>query len=116
MKLTQLFEQEIIVANPDLDAMSLADLRKLKKDVERAIESYQERRRFEAATELESLAREKGFTLAELTGAVRKKRKVVAVKYRHPDDSSLTWSGRGRRPRWVTAALARGVSLETLAV
>ena len=25
------------------------------------------------------------------------------VRFRHPDDPSLTWSGRGRRPDWIGA-------------
>ena len=35
-------------------------------------------------------------------------------KYRNPDDPSQTWSGRGRRPRWVTQALEGGRTLDDL--
>ena len=35
-------------------------------------------------------------------------------KYSNPDDPSQTWSGRGRRPRWVTQALEAGRSLDDL--
>ncbi|WP_084465111.1 H-NS family nucleoid-associated regulatory protein [Rubellimicrobium thermophilum] len=31
-----------------------------------------------------------------------------------PDNPSQTWSGRGRRPRWVREAEAKGLTLEDL--
>ena len=37
-------------------------------------------------------------------------------KYRNPQNSAETWSGRGKRPRWVEVALARGASLESLVI
>jgi DNA-binding protein H-NS len=41
---------------------------------------------------------------------VRKEpRRFVAPKYRHPE-SGETWSGRGRAPRWLTAAERAGNS------
>lgn len=37
----------------------------------------------------------------------------VAPKYRNPSDPSQTWSGRGRQPLWLAAALKkRGSSIE----
>lgn len=38
------------------------------------------------------------------------------VKYRHPQEHTLTWSGRGRQPKWVDAYLANGGSLVSLDV
>ena len=38
-------------------------------------------------------------------------RRPVAPKYRHPE-SGDTWSGRGRAPRWLTAAEKDGASRE----
>ena len=37
-------------------------------------------------------------------------------KYRNPLNSAETWSGRGKQPRWVELALARGASLESLVI
>lgn len=39
-----------------------------------------------------------------------------APKFQHPADPKLTWSGRGRRPRWVTEALEGGRSLDDLRI
>jgi len=38
-------------------------------------------------------------------GAVRRK---VKPKYRNPADPAQIWTGRGKRPRWYSAALASG--------
>lgn len=34
--------------------------------------------------------------------------------YVHPDESSLRWSGRGRRPHWLNELIASGVDLDDL--
>ena len=36
----------------------------------------------------------------------------VLPKYRNPDKPSETWAGRGKQPRWVTAQLRSGKTLE----
>jgi DNA-binding protein H-NS len=36
----------------------------------------------------------------------------VLPKYQNPENSTETWSGRGRRPRWVQAQLKAGRKLE----
>jgi len=35
-------------------------------------------------------------------------RKPESVKYRHPDHPELTWSGRGREPKWLEEAREEG--------
>ena len=99
----------------NLDALSLSELRDLRNKVERAITSYEDRRRKEALVAIESAAREHGFTLAELTGVKIAKSKVAA-KYANPEDNSQTWSGRGRKPRWVQDYLDGGKAIDDLAI
>jgi len=101
----------------DLSNFTLEDLRKLQKDVEKAISTFRDRQIQAAREELEALAREKGFTLSEVVAAPgRKTRKVSAAKYRHPENPKLVWSGYGRRPRWLTEALEGGQSLDDLKI
>lgn len=45
---------------------------------------------------------------------IHAKKRVAVPKYRHLDDPNLVWSGRGRRPRWVTEALEAGRRLDDL--
>ena len=44
--------------------------------------------------------------------AERRNYPVVLPKYRNPNDPSETWSGRGKTPRWMKAALVSGGKLE----
>lgn len=40
----------------------------------------------------------------------------VAPKYKNPDNVFETWTGRGKQPKWVVAALAGGKTLEQLLI
>lgn len=110
-----------IIGGKDLDlnvnALSLKELKDLQTQVAKAIATFEDRKRKEALAELEDKARELGFSLSELTGlAPARKRAPAAAKYANPADATDTWSGRGRKPRWFSAALAAGQSPESMAV
>ncbi|GEK67678.1 trans-acting regulatory protein hvrA [Paracoccus denitrificans] len=99
----------------ELDAMSLRELRDLRNKLDRAISTFEDRRKREALAAAESAAREYGFNLAELTIA-KQARSKVAPKYANPADPSQTWTGRGRKPRWVQEALDTGKKLEEMEI
>ena len=40
----------------------------------------------------------------------------VFPKFANPDEPSQVWSGRGKRPHWVTEKLASGLALEDLSI
>ena len=101
----------------DLNALSLKELKDLQSQVAKAISGFEDRRKREALVELEEKARAMGFSLAELTGAaVTRKRSPAVAKYANPADRSQTWSGRGRKPRWFSDALAKGKKPESMAI
>jgi DNA-binding protein H-NS len=100
-----------------IDKLSLAELKALQSDVAKAIESFESRRKAEALEAIAATAKAQGFTLAELLGSKPpRKRTPVAPKYAHPENMSITWSGRGRKPKWVEAALGAGQSMADLAI
>lgn len=103
--------------NFDIDAMDLSELKQLQRQVEKAITSFEDRKRKEAMEAVETAAREHGFTVAELTGLKTKKARSQAVaKYKHPENPSLTWTGKGRRPSWFIDALENGKTPEDLEI
>ncbi|WP_431196407.1 hypothetical protein [Marinobacter alexandrii] len=70
------------MADYDLEALSLPELKKMQKDIAKAISTFGDRQKAEARTKLEAVANEMGYSLAELLGAVSKpKRAPVAPKY-----------------------------------
>ena len=101
----------------DLEALSLSELKKMQKDVAKAISTYQDRQKAEARAKVEALARDMGYSLAELVGTATKiTRAPAAAKYRHPENAAVTWSGRGRKPQWFVDALAAGNTASDLAI
>ncbi|OWT67909.1 MULTISPECIES: H-NS family nucleoid-associated regulatory protein [unclassified Achromobacter] len=47
--------------------------------------------------------------------AAPRAKRAVAPKYRHPDTGE-TWSGRGKAPRWLTAAEAEGAKRDSFLI
>ena len=102
---------------PNLEKLSLAELKTLSKDIDKALANAVAQQRTDALAAAQKAAEQHGFSLAELTGGKGKSRKTpVAPKYRHPKDASLTWSGRGRQPAWFKEALAAGKKPEALEI
>ena len=105
------------MADFNLQAMSLKELRQLQKDLAKAISTFEDRQKAEARAKLEVIAREMGYSLAELIGIEVKTTRAPAVaKYRHPENAALTWSGRGRKPQWFVEALATGKTVSQMEI
>lgn len=100
----------------NFEKMSLKELRDLRTKLDRAINIYEDRRRRDAVAAAEEAAKAHGFNLSELTGGKTRKTGSVAPKYVHPENLGTTWTGRGRKPKWVVEALDSGKSLEDLAI
>lgn len=104
----------------DISTLSVTELKSLLDQIPAEIKRREKQEKDRIRQELEALAAKSGYTLDELLGEAREKvRKVtqpVAVKYRHPLDTTLTWTGRGRQPKWVVAFLNAGGTQEQLAV
>lgn len=101
----------------NLNEYTLDELKALHSKLAKAIDTYEDRRRKEAIAAVEAKAKEMGYTIAELLELKKKEPKpALPAKFVHPDDPSLTWSGRGRKPHWIAEAIAAGATLESLMV
>jgi DNA-binding protein H-NS len=104
-------------ANVDLSKLSLDELQTLARDVETEIVTRRETERERVLQQMRELAASIGTTPEELLGPGGKARAgKVEAKYRHPDDPALTWTGRGKRPAWLTEALAAGKTLDDFVI
>ena len=104
------------MANIDLDGLSLKELKALQKSVEKAISSFEDRKKSEARAKLEEMAKELGYSFADLAGGAAKPKRAIDAKYRHPENASLTWTGRGRKPKWFSEWLGAGKSADDLKI
>ena len=98
----------------NVDKLSLKELMELDLKVQKAISIAKERERAELKAKIEKMASESGFAVSDLFGAGRggPKGRTVAPKYANPDNASETWTGRGRKPKWLVAKLSKGGSID----
>lgn len=97
-----------------LDKMSLEELKALRKQVESAIADFEKRRKKEALAAAQRAAQEHGFSLDEVLSAKGGAKSMP--RFANPASPDQTWTGRGRQPRWVKEALAKGKTLDDLAI
>lgn len=103
----------------NLKTLSIAELKTLQDEISVEVESRQKEERQKLLQEFRDKAKSLGVSLEELMSGQKGKARSsgkVAAKYVHPADSSLTWTGRGKRPRWVAEWLDSGKSLDDLKV
>jgi DNA-binding protein H-NS len=97
----------------DLTRLDLPTLTQLQQKLNKEINKRKSQEKKRMIERFQHEASEYGFTLHELFGE-----DVIDlnVKYRHPDDPKFTWSGRGRKPRWIVDWEKSGGTLSQLAV
>lgn len=104
-------------SNVDLSKYNFKELETLKKDIDKEIQGRRKQDQKEALQEAKKVAERYGFSLTDLVGAPAKGSKSSGkgtVRFRHPEDPSKTWSGRGRKPGWVKDWEAQGRDLDEL--
>ncbi len=107
----------------DFSAFSIEQLQSLIERARREIERQQDDRLYDVKAQIESLASSVGMSVPDLMSLEPKRRRGAAkmageriVKYRNDANADETWSGRGKRPRWLQAAIESGRKLEEFAV
>lgn len=101
----------------NLSSYSRQDLIKLQRQVERELESRRRLDQRSARQEVRQIAEKYGLNVSDLVGGSGRRPSVVARSgtiYQHPDDPSLSWAGRGRKPKWVKEWEDAGHSLDQL--
>ena len=89
----------------NIENMSFAELTAMQSRIERAKIERQGAERAAVKQKLMDIAKKAGFDMRDLFDG-RKGKGKVAIKYR--DGAGNTWTGRGRMPRWMTAATKGG--------
>jgi DNA-binding protein H-NS len=120
------------IRDADIENMDEAELRELIGRAQKALDRIVAKRARRTLKEARRLAAEVGFEAtfakpgrgegrsgrkaSDTKAAAPSTRAKVAPKYRNPDNPAETWTGRGRQPRWVQAALTGGRSLSDFAI
>src|ERR1700760_3112163 len=105
----------------DFDAMTVDELWQLHEKLSHVLSVRLTSEKRELEKRLAQLRRDKDMRSSETVEAPagpRERRKYPRVypKYQNPNEPSETWSGRGKQPRWLTAALKTGHTIEEFAI
>lgn len=100
----------------DFEEMPLKELLVMEAQIKKAIMVAKERERNQLKQQIEAMAQDSGFSVGELFSGRSTKGKTVAPKYMNPDNKAETWTGRGRKPRWLVAKIDAGAKLEDFAI
>ncbi|HYJ88735.1 MAG TPA: H-NS histone family protein [Pyrinomonadaceae bacterium] len=107
-----------------LDAMSIDEMWQLHEEISRVLSVRLTSEKRELEKRLAQLRRDQETRQLDLpdsqslSDARRERRKYPRVlpKYRNPEEHSETWSGRGKQPRWLVAALKDGHKIEEFVI
>jgi DNA-binding protein H-NS len=117
----------------NLNTMSIAELRRLQSKVNTEMQRRSDTARRDFVKKLKKMAADEGLSLSDViediaqtesreaaptrkrkTKSSEKKTGKLPLKYHHPENPGVGWSGHGRRPQWIIDWLAQNKSLETL--
>ena len=105
-----------------LEQMTHDELISLRDEIDQRLKQLEKARRKEALAAAKEAAGKMGFALEELIGAAPSARSQKSAsakgvpKYAHPENPSITWTGKGRQPNWVKEHLSKGGKLEDLSI
>ena len=111
---------------PDLAPLTDDELAALIRVAERELSARRDQKRAAFFSTLREQAQALGVAPEEIAAELGRKnakrptaaskvfdrRASVAPKYRNPENPSETWAGRGVKPRWMQALLARGRTMD----
>jgi len=108
----------------NLDGMSIDEMWQLHEEISQILSVRLTTEKRELEKRLAQLRRENGMRQSKpedarsVDGLPRDRRKYPRVlpKYRNPKEPSETWSGRGKQPRWLAAALKTGHTIEEFVI
>jgi DNA-binding protein H-NS len=94
----------------------LASLEKQRQELSVRIDAERSKALAEIVTKAKADSASIGVSVDELIQALKRSDKTSKnqeAKYANPNNSKEVWSGKGRKPAWLTTALERGEKLES---
>ena len=105
----------------DLSTLSLKELHSLQEQIMQEIGQREKEEIAKAREQILAIAHSVGIPLKDFLDNPKATKSVVvknkvAIRYRHPSEQSLQWTGRGRKPNWVNEWIKSGKSLDSLLI
>lgn len=99
-------------------APTLEELRIERERLDKQIAAIEVEEKRKVLAEVRELVKRAGLSAEDIFGHAKKGKKASSspAKYQHPDNPGLTWTGTGRKPKWLTEAIAGGKPLEAFTI
>jgi DNA-binding protein H-NS len=104
------------MAKINLSKLSVKELKALQTDAAKQIENRKKGDIKDVRKTVKKIIKDAGLTPADIFPALKAATSTVAPKYRNPDDPAQTWTGRGRKPKWMQAKIDSGSKPEDFAI
>ena len=113
--------------NQHFSPLCLAELQQVQLLLTHEMDKRRDQERDRLFEEFAALARARGFAINEVArrasgqapvkrNSAKRQRRPAPIKFRHPAQPNLSWSGRGKTPNWINAWLKQGREMAELAV
>ncbi|MDM8547575.1 H-NS histone family protein [Candidatus Venteria ishoeyi] len=103
-----------------LSGLAIDDLTMMQSRIKTLINQKKGNTKKDLLKQFKKMAKQVGLVIEEVVWADDKaplgKKKKYVPKYQNPEDSNITWTGLGMKPRWVRAHLDTGGELEDLKI
>jgi DNA-binding protein H-NS len=97
-----------------LEQYNTKQLSDMLPEIEKLIKKKEKAEKNALRQQMATLAAENGFTIDEIFKGKGKTtvKRAIKAKYKNPENDQ-TWSGRGRKPKWVVAFIENGGEIES---
>jgi len=102
----------------DLSGLSVVELEELRLEIDSAIQTKRTEEAERLGEEIRAKVEAAGLDVNDVLAALGKgkKRAAAKAKYQHPSNAKLTWSGRGKKPKWITELIEQGKTLDSMLI
>ncbi len=102
----------------DISNLTRDELEDLKVQIDKRRVDIEKEQKIAALAEMREIAKRHGVSLEEMVQMASANASPTGQlpKYRHPENPKNTWTGRGRKPKWLVEALEAGADLEEFAI
>lgn len=98
----------------EFENMSIKEIQELQNKAVKHIESRKKMNIVKVRKAIRQMIKDEGLKLSDVFPTLQDEPMISTVdpKYRSPDDETLTWTGRGRTPKWLQEKINEGASKE----
>lgn len=100
----------------NLQALNIEELQEITENAHKLIEQKRHERLLTAYQEFENIAKGLDTDIQSILKAGEELQRIRNIKYRDHNNAENVWTGRGRKPTWLTTAIENGHKLEDFAI